>query len=119
MFESPYTKSNGIQWVQGEAGAKSYMVMPNSAVLLMDAEENKFYIKSADVSGMPTIRTFEYTETTPHADIQTPQGNMEEYCTKADLEDLRAKYDEIIARLDTPPVEKKPTTRKKEVVDNE
>ena len=59
----PQQSGSGLTWVQGEAGAKSYMVAPSSSVLLMDSENNRFYIKSADASGMPMpLRTFDYTE---------------------------------------------------------
>ena len=44
---------NGLIWVQGEAGAKSYLVAANSTVMLMDSEADVFYLKSADASGMP------------------------------------------------------------------
>lgn len=55
--------NNGLVWVQGEAAAKSYPVAPNSAVMLMDSEGERFYLKSADASGMPLpLRVFEYTE---------------------------------------------------------
>ncbi len=54
---------NGIIWVQGEAGAKSYLVASGQSVLLMDSENTTFYIKSTDPSGMPLpLRIFDYTE---------------------------------------------------------
>lgn len=60
---------NGILWVQGEAGAKSWAVAPGKSVMLMDSESNTFYIKSTDNSGMPMpLRIFDYTER--HADGQ-------------------------------------------------
>ena len=56
---------NGILWVQGEAGAKSWAVAPGKSVMLMDSESNTFYIKSSDSSGMPMpLRIFDYTERT-------------------------------------------------------
>lgn len=61
-MQMPRTDSGGLNWVQGEAGAKSWLVGPGASVLLMDSEEQRFYIKSADPSGMPTLRTFEYVE---------------------------------------------------------
>ena len=45
--------NNGLIWVQGESGAKSYLVAPNATVMLMDSEGERFYLKSADASGMP------------------------------------------------------------------
>ena len=56
---------SGLIWVQGEAGAKAYPVAPGQSVLLMDSESTKFYIKSADASGMPMpLRIFPYSEYT-------------------------------------------------------
>ena len=55
--------SNGITWVQGEAGAKAYPVAAGTSMLLMDSEAENFYIKSTDASGMPQpLRKFEYKE---------------------------------------------------------
>lgn len=55
--------SSGIVWVQGEAGAKSYLVGAGQSVLLMDSEGSCFYIKSTDQSGMPLpLRVFDYKE---------------------------------------------------------
>lgn len=69
------SQSNGLLWVQGEAGAKSYLMAPNSTVLLMDSEAQRFYLKTADASGVPGMRVFEYTEIHPNqpkpADIPT------------------------------------------------
>lgn len=59
----PQQNNNGLIWVQGESGAKSYMVAPNNTVMLMDAENSTFYLKSADASGMPLpLRIFDYKE---------------------------------------------------------
>ena len=59
----PQPPSSGINWVQGEGGAKSYAIAPGQSVLLMDSENNVFYIKSSDTSGVPMpLRTFDYKE---------------------------------------------------------
>lgn len=73
MQTMPVMQSNGqgINWVQGEAGAKSFLVTNGSSVLLMDSEAEVFYIKSVDMSGMPTMRTFEYKEVHPNGGEQT------------------------------------------------
>ena len=54
-------QQSGIIWVQGEAGAKSYMVAPNTTVQLWDSESQTIYLKSADASGMPSMRIIDYT----------------------------------------------------------
>lgn len=58
---APNAQNNGIIWVSGEAGAKAYMVAPNTTVTLWDSEQNIIYIKSADASGMPAIKILDYT----------------------------------------------------------
>ena len=50
--QQPQSSDHGIIWVQGDAGAKSYLVAPNQSVMLMDSEQNCFYIKSADASSI-------------------------------------------------------------------
>lgn len=65
QVQQPQQNDNGILWVQGEAGAKSWAVAPGKSVMLMDSESNTFYIKSSDASGMPMpLRIFDYTERT-------------------------------------------------------
>lgn len=78
------TSDNGIKWVQGEAGAKSYPVAPGRSVMLMDSESLTFYIKSADQSGMPLpLRIYDYTE---RAQTQQAAPHTSEYVTHDELE---------------------------------
>ncbi len=59
---------NGLIWVQGETGAKSFIVAPGQTVMLMDSEGDTFYLKTADSSGMPMpLRIFDYKERTDAA----------------------------------------------------
>lgn len=57
---NPTQPNNSIIWVQGEAGAKSYLVAPNNTVQLWDSESNTIYLKSADASGMPSMKILDY-----------------------------------------------------------
>ena len=62
----PQPVSNSIIWVQGEAGAKSHLVAPNTTVPLWDSEAQRIFLKSADAAGMPTMKILNYTiEETP------------------------------------------------------
>lgn len=81
----PTTTVNGINWVQGEAGARSVSVPAGQKVLLMDSENNVFYVKSSDMSGMPLpIRTFEYKEV--GASEETKEAPAQStYVTKEEL----------------------------------
>lgn len=56
-----YQTNNSLIWVQGEAGAKSYLVAPGNTVALWDTEAQTVYLKSADASGMPSTKVLDYT----------------------------------------------------------
>lgn len=53
--------TSGLTWVQGPEGAKSYLVAPNTTVQLWDSESPTIYLKSADASGMPSMKILDYT----------------------------------------------------------
>ena len=89
--------NNGLVWVQGEAGAKSYLVAPNATVMLMDSENSVFYLKSADSSGMPMpLRIFDYKERSnaPTSDFKAPTNDFSEldvkYITREEFEQRMA-----------------------------
>ena len=110
--QQPQQNNNGILWVSGEVGAKSYLVAPGTSVLLMDSESEKFYIKSTDVSGMPQpLRTFEYHEVGSQMPPKQPVQNMDsKYVTRQEYNDLKGKYEAIINRLNSFPEPVRPNT---------
>lgn len=62
----PQASGNSLIWVQGEAGAKSYLVAPNTTVPLWDSEAQRIFLKSTDAAGMPSMKILNYTiEETP------------------------------------------------------
>lgn len=85
--------NSSIIWVQGEQAAKSYLVAPNSTVQLWDSEEKVIYLKSADASGMPSMKILDYT-IRGDANSQAP-AQMPEYATKDDLKSLEEKIRDI------------------------
>ena len=89
----PSPQSNPI-WVQGEEGAKAFMVAPGSSVMLMDSENTVFYLKSSDQSGMPLpLRIFDYTERTSNQPKQppAPQFDPSQFITRDELENILAE----------------------------
>ena len=91
--------SNGIIWVQGEEGAKAYMVAPGNSVLLMDSENSAFYIKSSDNSGMPMpLRIFDYVERNAKQQTQNIKPNVE-YVTRQEFDALSARINDIMANI--------------------
>ena len=99
--------NQGLLWVSGEIGAKSYLVAPNSTVLLMDSDAQRFYLKSADNAGMPNLRIFEYTEVTniPQNAPQALNADLKElgdkFVTREEYEGLKRQYESIMERLDS------------------
>jgi len=90
--------SSQLIWVQGEAGAKSYMVAPGNTVALWDSEAQTIYLKSADASGMPSMRVLDYTiREDAH---RTPNlGSQSDFATKDDVVSIQKQIDEIRANL--------------------
>lgn len=90
-------------WVQGEAGAKAYPVAAGNSVLLMDSERNVFYIKSADASGMPMLRTFDYTERTAaqNPPVQAAQMPSGDFVTRSEFDALRARIEALTMPVPT------------------
>lgn len=89
-------QQSGIIWVQGEAGAKSYMVAPNTTVQLWDSESQTIYLKSADASGMPSMRILDYTIRDNNSS-QSHNNITSNYATQDDLKILERKLND---RLD-------------------
>ena len=90
-------QSSQIIWVSGEAGAKSYLVAPGNTVMLLDAENSVFYLKSADASGMPLpLRIFDYKERTTTAQqafggsVAAENVNLDNFVTRKEFDELKA-----------------------------
>lgn len=54
--------ASGLNWIEGAEAARAYIVAPNCTVVLFDTKNPIMYIKSADISGLPTTRTFKISE---------------------------------------------------------
>lgn len=112
--------TSGIIWVQGEAGAKSYLVAPNTTVQLWDSERQTIYIKSADASGMPSIKTLDYTirEIPQNSVSLASNGDSTDFATKDELQVIQKEIEAL--RGDFEGFSKRPVGRpKKEVTENE
>ena len=108
-FQMPPRPDTGLNWVQGEAGAKSWFVNPGATGLLMDSEAQRFYLKTADPSGVPQLRTFEYKE----LGTQMP-AEQQKFLT---IEEFDGFKNEILRKLEelSAPVETSSRKKKGEV----
>lgn len=86
-----------LAWVQGINGAKAYPLAQNIRAYLFDTEEDKFYLKVTDQTGIPQkLREFEYYEV---ESVDPSMPDMSKYATKEDLDDLSSKLDDILRQL--------------------
>lgn len=96
----PQNTTNGsIIWVQGEAGAKSYMVAPNNTVQLWDSENQVIYLKSADASGMPSMKILDYQireSSNPQPQVMDAKND---YVTREELSEFEEQIRKQIANL--------------------
>lgn len=113
--QQPQTQNNSIIWVQGEAGAKSYLVAPNTTVQLWDSEEQVIYLKSADASGMPSMKILDYRireSTQPTQQIPVINNNHD-YVTRDELTAFEEQIKQQIAGLSV----SRTRTKKEEKID--
>ena len=100
----PYLNNvSGMNWCQGEGGAKAYPVAPGNTVPIFDTEDKCVYIKSVDVMGRPLpLKILDYTERTNEPKEEKPNP-LDEAMTS-----LNEKLDEVLVLLAKPEkVEKK------------
>ena len=90
---------SSLIWVQVINAAKSYPVAPNTSVPLFDSEANVVYIKSADASGMPSIKVLDYNvrDNTPKAAEIQPQAD---FVTHTELADMQKEIDALKAKFE-------------------
>lgn len=121
MYRQPYQQPaaqvnmpivNDKIWVQGLAGAKSYIVAPGNTATLWDSEAPILYVKSADLNGVPSLEILDYTKRNENALKTSSEHDCkcgDKFVTKEQFESLRGKYDEIISIIEE--LKTKPTTK--------
>ena len=119
----PQKPSNELIWVQGLEGAKGFLVAPNNTVVLWDTENPVIYVKSADASGIPSMRVLDFKERNGNNQNSVENAPTTHKCTcgdkfatKQQVDDLKAVVDDLTAKykeLSSPIIEKPKTTSKK------
>ena len=94
---NPYQQYQQLSRVNGIEGAKAYQIMPGCTVALFDANEDVFYVKSADNAGFSSVRTFKFEE------IQ-PDQKATEFVSRKEMEDY------VKQLIQSATTEAKPTT---------
>jgi hypothetical protein len=104
---TPQKPTNDIIWVQGEAGAKGFLVAPNNTVVLWDTENPVIYVKSADASGIPSMRVLDFIERNGNSQNNGENALTTHKCTcgdkfvtKEEFDALKGKFYDLQARYD-------------------
>lgn len=69
-------------WVQGEVGAKAFLVVPGNTVPLWDSEQQVIWLKSVNAAGVPVMSKLTYTIDNG----ATAPPNAQEYITRTEFE---------------------------------
>ena len=96
MQTPPQGQIGGITWVSGEAGAKAYLVGPNQTVQLWDSESPTIYLKSADASGMPTMKILDYTIREQNSQPTSALMQSSDYVTHDELSAFEERITKMI-----------------------
>lgn len=108
-YNNNANNSNGINsiiWVQGETGAKSYLVAPNQSVELWDSESHTIYLKSADANGIPTMKILDYkyrnTDKSNIVENEVLEADaLDQFVNIDDFNQLKKDFDELKNKFDS------------------
>lgn len=105
QFKAPYQPQanyNNFVKIHNAKEADMYPVAPGNTVVLWDEKEPYFYMKSADASGMATVKIYEYKER-----VETAEKPAEHVCqcgdkfvTKEDFKALQGKIERLTNKID-------------------
>lgn len=97
-----FQPNTNMTFVNGIEGAKGFQLSPNSSVLLLDADNPKFYVKSTDNFGIAKLVSYTFSEEVI-SQTQTPtqaQTDNTEYLKVKDFEEFSKKFDELTSQVD-------------------
>lgn len=118
QMAQPSTMSGPV-FVNGEAGARGFMVGAGNTVMLIDADPDAhtFWLKSADASGMPSIRTFDYTERVnasraPQTPVEPVPAPVVDYVTREEWNALKERAEALEIEIEALKAKKAPAPKK-------
>ena len=87
MQQPQIPQSSSITWVRNAQDAAMYPVAPNNAVALWDQSAAVVYLKQADASGKPSMKTYDLVERAEsRSDApEAKEGKDTAYATKDEL----------------------------------
>ena len=104
----PPRQNNGVNGIEG---AKGYIIQPNSTVVLMDSEQNCFYLKTTNEAGVPSIRIFEFkekTQTTPTQNEISFDEKLKNYVPRVEFDEIKNTLTNITNMINSIQEKEKP-----------
>lgn len=95
MTPQPAQSNAGLTWVTGEGGAKSYLVAPGCTIPLFDSENPVIYIKSADASGLPSMKILDYKIREATSSPTPPVVQTADFVTREEFHELEKKLEQL------------------------
>lgn len=89
----------GVRFVNGIAEARAVAIPYGSKALFMDAGEDVFYIKGTDAAGASTVDMYTFAKVEPQ---------HEEYVTRAEFEEMKARYESALQQGAGQPAQQQP-----------
>lgn len=88
-------QNTNITFVNGIEGAKAFQMSPNSSVLMMDSDNQKFYVKTTDNLGVAKITSYSFSE-----DTVSQSNKGKDSAEAANIVQLTAdEYNDILQNL--------------------
>lgn len=104
-YQQPKVNQQSTQyyWVNNIEGAKSFQMLPNQTVMLMDSENPIVYMKQTNSMGQATLKYFKLTEISEQEVRNQNIQPAQEYALKSDFESLSKKIEELSACINKEP----------------
>lgn len=94
-YQNYQNQNPGRIWVQGIEAARAYLVAPGASVDLWDSEQQTIYLKSADASGLPSMRVLDYTIRDAQPPQNTPLTQKTDIPTREEFNALKAQIEAL------------------------
>lgn len=89
QYQRPSTSN--IIWAQGDAGAKAHQLPPSSSAIILDSESKRFFIKTTDAAGIPSLKSYDFKESAePCSQVNVVTPSQEDISNlKSEIESMK------------------------------
>ena len=91
-----------LTFVNGEVGAKAFIMQPNSTIYMQDSDSDKLFIKKSDAQGKSTMRKFKLVELDENDQIIENKGQKDmcsNFISKEQFNALKQEFEVKLSEL--------------------